>query len=120
MAITAIAGAGTGKLKLTETLKNANSYNWGGTTVTTGAKHKYVLGVINYQQFNDDGGRSHPMKISFSAGEEVVANQKLEDGSTTNMAQISLFRNVPAGTEISFQKSTQYVVNMYFQAYCFD
>lgn len=120
MAITAIMGAGAGKLKLTETLIEANSYNWGSTTVTTGAKHKYVLGVINYQQFNGDGGRGHPMKISFSAGEEVVANQKLEDGSTTNAAQISLFRNVPAGTVISFQKSTAYAINMYFQAYCFD
>ena len=88
--------------------------------MTTGAKHKYVLGVINYQQFTADGGRSHPMKVLFSAGEEVVANQKLEDGSTTNMAQISLFRNVPAGTEITFEKSTAYAINMYFQAYCFD
>ena len=120
MAITAITGAGAGKLKLTETLKNANSYNWGGTTVTTGAKHKYVLGVINYQQFTSDGGRSHPIEMSFSAGEEVVANLSLEDGGTTNMAHISLFRNVPAGTVISFRKSTAYAINIYFQAYCFD
>ena len=88
--------------------------------MTTGAKHKYVLGVINYQQFTSDGGRSHPIEMSFSAGEEVVANLSLEDGGTTNMAHISLFRNVTAGTVISFRKSTAYAINIYFQAYCFD
>ena len=117
MSVTAITGAGAGKLKLTETLKSSNSYDWGGTTVTTGAKHKYVLWVINYQQFNDAGDRNQGQDISFSAGEEVVANQKLE---TKNVANISLFRNVPAGTQISYTRSWMYVTNVYLQVYCFD
>lgn len=117
MAITAIAGAGAGKLKLTETLKSSNGYNWGDTSVTTSAKHKYVLAVVNFQQFNDAGNRNQDQKISFSAGEEVVANQKLE---TENVANISLFRNVPAGTQISYARSWMYVTSVYLQVYCFD
>ena len=111
-------GAGE-KLKLTETLKEANSYAWGGTSVTTSAKHKYVLGVINYQQRNNDT-RNQGVSVSFSAGEEVLSNQSLESGSTTEMARISLFRNVPAGTKISFERSWAYANTQYLQVYCFD
>jgi len=105
-------------LKLTETLKSANSYNWGDTSVTTTKKHKYILAVVNYT--NSDGNFLQTMTASFSAGKEVLRDKTLGEANNTSMSVISLYMDAPAGTTISYTKSQGYATTMYLQVYCFD
>lgn len=118
MAITAIMGAGAGKLKLTETLECETSYGAGGS-VTTTQNHKYVLIVgCGYYYEKRHGGWAPTSSIT--AGTEIIKNMRPTNDRIDEDATVSLYKDVPAGTRIESQSPPGYSEHGGLFVLCFD